>query len=308
MSGARVGFGALALVVVAGFGAGFGAIWLLWGGRAAPAALGRAAAGLARGGGAPDAGVDEAPGPQAPAAADLGSAPGDRPAPTPSPPSSPAPAPAPAPEPEPVVALAPPVAEPPPAPPVAEPPPALPVAEPPPSPPSPPPVAPPSPQPVAPPAPTAAVPPTAVVPPAAAAPPLAKVPEPAAEVPEPAAEVPPEGAPVPPPPVEPPVDPWWEPTLGKPCTIEFGEHPGLNVREGTLPHGEVIRWGRFTGTKALARLQQRRNPIVTPVAYGLAKPGGPPLAVQIRFEIGGAPYEGILALRISGRYLRLTPR
>jgi hypothetical protein len=47
--------------------------------------------------------------------------------------------------------------------------------------------------------------------------------------------------------------------------------------------------------------------VVTPVAFGFTKKGGPPLAVQIQFDHDGRRLEGVLALRINGRYLKLVP-
>lgn len=100
---------------------------------------------------------------------------------------------------------------------------------------------------------------------------------------------------------------WWTAAVGRPCHVGFGKHPGLNVRAGTVKDGAVVKWRAYSKNKAVARLFKRKDPVVTPIAFGFTKKNGPPLAAQIRFEHRGKQINGVMALRINGRYIRLTP-
>lgn len=102
-------------------------------------------------------------------------------------------------------------------------------------------------------------------------------------------------------------DSWWLHLKGQPCHVGFASHPGLNVRAGSLTDGAIVKWRNFSKNKAVARLFKRKDPVVTPIAFGFTKKGGPPLAAQIEFDHAGKRVKGVMALRINGRYLKLVP-
>lgn len=102
-------------------------------------------------------------------------------------------------------------------------------------------------------------------------------------------------------------DPHWTALLGKPCRIDFGRVEALVVREGGLTHGQEVLWRRdVRPRRRVGRLAREDARTVVPLAFGIHPGSGRPSAAYIKLRSGGRTLDGVIPLKVGGRYLTMS--
>lgn len=100
----------------------------------------------------------------------------------------------------------------------------------------------------------------------------------------------------------------WTALLGKRCRLDLGDIDALVVRGGNLRHGQEVLWRRDIGSQPRIGRIRRGDPLtVVPLAFGFRPGTERPSAAYMRLERSEGNLEGIVPLRVGGRYVEVTP-
>ncbi len=106
---------------------------------------------------------------------------------------------------------------------------------------------------------------------------------------------------------DPPADKWWEGVKTKRCTVLYGDHQRLVVREGSLRRDETTTYGPFADNDVVARVRRENATEVTVHHFGFHPRNGRPSLAHVTVHVPGGDITGILPLQIGEDQIELRP-
>ena len=105
----------------------------------------------------------------------------------------------------------------------------------------------------------------------------------------------------------PPSGPWWDRCRDRKCTLEFGKHRRIIMREGTLRSDRQTGYRPFKDNDVALRLDRDDNPVIVCHFYGFhSRTKEPTLAYVTVHRSSGEKVEGIIPLRLGSLHLQMN--